>query len=764
VKGLQVPETSNLKKFPWQPVIVFTLLTIGLLSLSYFYSAQFKEFARSSKETELATIADLKALQVSSWKQERLSSAKNMFESRFFAPRIQALLKDPASAQIKREIQQGLGHLQRNFPKEFDRIAILLPGGKVLYSIPDTPPYVQTRESVRLSQEAWTSGNIVFGDLNRDPDSGRISIPLVFPILAAKGAGFEPIAVMAFDIDPDQTFYPLIREWPSASPSSEVLLIEREGENFLYLSEPRYKNNVAMNLRLPITRFRRPGIEATIGEEGIIEGNDYRAHRIVGAIKAVPDSPWLIEAKADTSEINAGWSRWIGVISIVIIVFVLATGTSLGLFWRRQKASYDADEQQKWERALKNQNDFLRVMLDVMPNPAFLKDLQGRISGCNAAFEKLLNLSKDKIVGKTFSDLTSKDLADKDQEIDRVLFEKPGVQVFEAPLQASDGAEHDIIFIKSTYARPDGAIGGLIGTMIDITQRKRAEDELQQIKKFSDGIVQTMTEGLVLTDSEGKFSFVNPAAAGMLGYTPGEMADREVASFVPKDQQSILRRADERRAKGIADRYELEFLHKDGSRKMLLVSGGPRFTGVQYGGTMAVLTDITERKRMEQEIRALSLTDPLTGLYNRRGFMHLGEQQLKVAARLNKRVFLLYSDVDDLKAINDTFGHKEGDRVLADLANVLKKSFRDSDIVARMGGDEFVVLAMEATKVNAEVFTRRLQEKLDHYNSRPDTQGRYTLTLSTGLSVYDPELPLSIDDLVHRADGLMYEQKRTKKK
>jgi diguanylate cyclase (GGDEF)-like protein len=179
---------------------------------------------------------------------------------------------------------------------------------------------------------------------------------------------------------------------------------------------------------------------------------------------------------------------------------------------------------------------------------------------------------------------------------------------------------------------------------------------------------------------------------------------------------------------------------------------------------MAVLTDITDRKRMEQEIRALSLADPLTGLYNRRGFLHLGEQQLKIASRLNKRVFLLFSDVDNLKRINDSFGHKEGDRVLADVASILRKSFRDSDIVARMGGDEFVVLAMEAARVNSEMFVKRLQEKLEHYNMRPESQDRYTLSLSTGISTYDPEFPSSIEDLVARADSAMYEEKRTKKR
>ncbi|MGZ7046638.1 MAG: sensor domain-containing diguanylate cyclase, partial [Candidatus Aminicenantales bacterium] len=490
---------------------------------------------------------------------------------------------------------------------------------------------------------------------------------------------------------------------------------------------------------------------------------DGSEHHII-FIKSVPDSPWLVEAKVDASEFSAGWSRWTGLISIAIIMFVLAAGLSLSLFWKRQKALVDADEQERWERALRNQNEFLRVMIDVMPNAAFLKDTEGQITGCNAAFEKLLNLSKSQILGRPFSALTSKELADKDRDADQVLRERAGVQVYEAPLKSWDGSEHHIIFIKSSYARPDGKTGGQIGTMIDITQRKRAEEELQQIKKFSDGIVQTMTEGLVLTDSEGRFSFLNPAAAAILGYAPGEMVDKEVISFIPNDQHPVLRRADERRARGIADRYELDFLHKDGSRKTLLVSGGPRFAGVQYGGTMAVLTDITERKRMEEEIRALSLTDALTSLYNRRGFMHLGEQQIRIAARLNKRIFILYYDVDDLKHVNDTFGHKEGDRVLADLANILRMSFRDSDVVARMGGDEFVVMAMEAARVNADIFTKRLQDKLDIYNSQPDVRGRYTITLSTGLSIYDPELPAPVEELVSRADAFMYEHKRSKRK
>jgi diguanylate cyclase (GGDEF)-like protein/PAS domain S-box-containing protein len=273
-----------------------------------------------------------------------------------------------------------------------------------------------------------------------------------------------------------------------------------------------------------------------------------------------------------------------------------------------------------------------------------------------------------------------------------------------------------------------------------------------------------MSEGLVLTDSEGRFTFVNPAAAAMLGYTPAEMVERDVLSFVPKDQHAVVRREDEKRARGISDRYELKFLHKDGSRRTLLVSGGPRIHGAQFGGTLAVLTDITERKAMEEEIKALSLRDELTTLYNRRGFLTLADQQLKTANRLKKRIALLYLDMDDLKRINDTGGHKLGDRALAEIAFVLKKSFRDADIVGRLGGDEFSVLAMETTRpLDTGLLVKRLRDKLEIFNARSSAEAGFSLAISVGVCVREAEEPVSVEEMLSRADALMYQEKKAKK-
>jgi diguanylate cyclase (GGDEF)-like protein/PAS domain S-box-containing protein len=444
------------------------------------------------------------------------------------------------------------------------------------------------------------------------------------------------------------------------------------------------------------------------------------------------------------------------------VALVVLCGALLVLLWRLAVSTYEGFQRTKWDQANKAMSDYMQVLIDVMPNPAFFKDTKGRYLGSNAAFERLLGHSKSEIIGKTITDVAPSEIVETQQQHDQALLTEPGHHVYEAPLKAWDG-EHQVVFIKTTYMQPDGTIGGIVGILKDITQRLRAEEELDQLRRFSESTVQTMTEGLVLTDAEGKFTFVNPAAARMLGYASSEMIDRPVLSFVPRDQHAVVRRADEKRAKGISDRYELAFTHRDGGRLTFLVSGGPRIQGAQVGGTMAVLTDITERKKMEEEIRSLSLHDELTGLYNRRGFMTLSDHTLKTASRLKKTIALIYLDVDNLKSINDTGGHKMGDRALVEVAFILRKCFRESDIIGRLGGDEFALLAMETTRMNVESLTQRLQDKLGSFNARSAAEIGFSLSVSAGVSTREPDGQEAIEELLSRADLLMYEQKRARK-
>jgi len=163
----------------------------------------------------------------------------------------------------------------------------------------------------------------------------------------------------------------------------------------------------------------------------------------------------------------------------------------------------------------------------------------------------------------------------------------------------------------------------------------------------------------------------------------------------------------------------------------------------------------------EETLLALSLIDELTGLYNRRRFFVLTEQSLKHSVRTKKKLLLLFIDMDNLKRINDHHGHNEGDQALIDLANILKKTFRESDIVARIGGDEFVVLS-ESTDENGEIVLTRLYENIKDHNAKRSRV--YSLSISVGATQFDPNHPVSIDELLSKADALMYAQKREKLK
>jgi two-component system cell cycle response regulator len=206
----------------------------------------------------------------------------------------------------------------------------------------------------------------------------------------------------------------------------------------------------------------------------------------------------------------------------------------------------------------------------------------------------------------------------------------------------------------------------------------------------------------------------------------------------------------------------LEHIHYDrsGNTRIVEVHGYPIFD--DKGNIVQVIEyniDVTERKRMEKKLADAAITDELTGLFNRRGFFTLGEQQCRLADRHSKCMSLLYIDLDGFKNINDELGHQTGDEALLDTANILRKTFRKSDIIARIGGDEFAVLLTEPSETPAEdVIIAHVMERFSLHNKQGGR--KYELLLSIGMAHYDPERPCSIDQLLNKADALMYDDKR----
>ena len=309
-----------------------------------------------------------------------------------------------------------------------------------------------------------------------------------------------------------------------------------------------------------------------------------------------------------------------------------------------------------------------------------------------------------------------------------------------------------------------GEIHRVIHLSINITGRKQAEERLKESEaKYYDLYEKAPDMYYSLDYPTGAIKECNATFLRETGYNREEVIGRPIFELFDSGSADDAKKEFQRfLATGEVRDAERRVKCKDGSIiHVSLNVSAIRDKNGNITGSRSICRDITERKKHEEMVRALSITDQLTGLYNRRGFTMLADQQLKIAERTRKGIVLLFADLDGLKQINDKLGHKSGDEAIVEVANVLKGVFRKMDIIARMGGDEFAVLAPEASLEYSDMIKNRLQDQLEILNSRAGRD--YNLSLSIGLFYHDSSIPSSLDELISRADSMMYEQKRRKK-
>ncbi len=293
-------------------------------------------------------------------------------------------------------------------------------------------------------------------------------------------------------------------------------------------------------------------------------------------------------------------------------------------------------------------------------------------------------------------------------------------------------------------------------------ERKKADDVLKSTEERFKLMIENVLDLITILDVDGSMKYVSPSHRRILGYEDEELLGRRVFDFVhPEDFPRVF----DIFAQGLqnADRlYSAEFRvrHKDGY--WLTIESIGKLCPPEMGGLGVVVNsrDVTERKKMEERLRSLSITDDLTGLYNRRGFLTFADHHIKAAERRKEQSLLILIDVDGLKQINDAFGHNIGDQALIDTATVIKQTFRNSDVTARVSGDEFVALTSDTDGKGAESIKKRLYENVDAHNAKG--MRPYKLSMSLGIATHNPSTSGSIDRLLLKADELMYAEKNKK--
>ncbi len=297
-----------------------------------------------------------------------------------------------------------------------------------------------------------------------------------------------------------------------------------------------------------------------------------------------------------------------------------------------------------------------------------------------------------------------------------------------------------------------------------IAEQERISQALVESEEHFRNAFDYAAIGMALVSPEGSWLRVNRSLCEIVGHSEVDL--------LASDFQAITHRED--LGKDLAELYrmlsgetltcqlEKRYIHKLG-HNVWAASSASLVRDAQGEPLHFIfqIQDITERKRAEAAIQTLSLADELTGLYNRRGFLAFCKQHLSSLNRTNhKSVALVYADLDGLKGINDSFGHKEGDRALIKTAELLKETFRSSDVLGRLGGDEFTALAMVEPGDGVDQLVARLEQTFDNYNALKIAP--YRLSISIGVAQLNADGAQTMEDLMALADIAMYENKRRK--
>ncbi|HET6719532.1 MAG TPA: EAL domain-containing protein, partial [Rhodocyclaceae bacterium] len=366
-----------------------------------------------------------------------------------------------------------------------------------------------------------------------------------------------------------------------------------------------------------------------------------------------------------------------------------------------------------------------------------------------------IGVAADGLVGRTAGEIASAELARQFADGDRELLASPGAKIYESRLRQADGSTRDAIFHKATLTRPDGSINGVVGVMIDITERKRLEERIQLAATVFD----STADGVVIADRQGKIITVNRAFTEITGYREDEVCGRN-----PRLLQSGLQDQSFYRAMWSAirqnDRWsgDLWNRRKDGSSfpESLTISAVRDDSGdiTHYVG---VFSDITRLKSAQEALDFQAHHDPLTGLPNRLLLEDRLDSAVQRAKRERSSLALLFIDLDRFKNINDTLGHHVGDVVLCEAARRFTGAVREADTVARLGGDEFIIVL---ENIHEPAAASRVAEKIlvALHQAIVIAGQEFFIGASIGIGVY-PQDGDNPADLLKHADAAMYRAK-----
>lgn len=404
-------------------------------------------------------------------------------------------------------------------------------------------------------------------------------------------------------------------------------------------------------------------------------------------------------------------------------------------------------------------NELLQKVLDTIPMPIFWKNLDSNFLGCNQYFANEAGKSSpDQIIGKndyaTPSSAQSEKYRADDAEIMRSGIAK--INIEELHIYAN-GEQGWIRTSKVPLRDANGEIFGLLGVFEDITKKKQAEQELYYEKERLKITLLAIGDAVITTDQHMRITLINPVAEALTGWDAKDALGKKVDTVLTLENETT----------GIQGRNPIEevllglntidvesdymIVSKQGLKRAIEDSAAPILgEDGDILGVVMVFRDVTDKKIKQDEILYLSYHDSLTKLYNRR---YIEERMKQIQELEYYPLSVILGDINGLKMVNDVLGHYEGDRFLIEASRILTEACRPSDIVARWGGDEFLILLPNTNASAAKMVCETIKKKCAELT---DINIKLSISLGYAVRKNDNE---EISKTINNAEEVMYTQK-----
>jgi len=726
------------------------MLTAAIGAVSMMVFEQYRHNLQQAVQKELFSITDAKVKQFLAWRDQRRGDARALVNDDSFRAEFARWVKDGmANDARKKHLLQRLVALRDAYGYEdillYDKTPAL-----VLSTHPDALP--ATSSGMNLIDQVLRSGGIEHSDLHYLRHDGREHVRLgtLAPLRPAGANAGPPSGAVLLRSNPTNTLFPSIQAWPMPTQSGETFLAKREADSIIYLTELRHLKAQGMATRFSISEEKLLAAQAAQGQEGFLEGVDYRGVAVIGAARLIPGTSWLIVSKIDKEEIYAPIRRTGWIVGIATLLFVAGAGVTTAIWWRNQRNVLLARVYQtrlmheSTKRRLENVSKYANDII-------LLTDEHLRIVEANNRALEAYGYSWAELQGMHASVLHDPACLDNFEE--EAHSGNVEGSVYESVHRRRDGTSFPVE-VSTRLIELDGRYFHQ-SIIRDISERKQAEAQL----RLYANVYEHSGEGIFISNRDNRILAVNPAFTRMSGYSIDELRGQNPRLLAsgktpPKIYQEMW---------GALEQTgywqgEVWNQRKDGRIHpewlSISVARDPAGGITHYIGRF---TGISERKASEEQITHLAHHDALTGLLNRYSLQGRLEQALATVRREQCALAVMFIDLDHFKGINDILGHAVGDALLVEVAQRLRNSVRDSDVVARLGGDEFVLVL---TEVDNATTAARVADKILRTLDRPYRIEKEELhiTPSIGLAFY-PDDGDDCETLMKHADTAMYHAK-----